>query len=207
MKGKTVVLTQFAILLALEALVCFTPLGSLPAIGPIVATLMMLPVIMTGLALGAGAGALMGFLAGLFSFLIWTYMPPLPIIAFVFTPFYGIGGMGGSLWSLVVCFVPRTLGGLMAGLLTGALHHKSQYGLIKYGVPAFVGSLCNTLGVLGFIWLFFGNAYADALGMGYAAMVGALGLTVLTSGIPEAIIAVVVCSAAIKAVKTANLIK
>ena len=58
--------TRFCIILTIEAIVCFTPLGSLPAIGPIVATLGMLPVIIAAHTLGLRAGAAMGFFAGLF---------------------------------------------------------------------------------------------------------------------------------------------
>jgi uncharacterized membrane protein len=34
-----------------------------------------------------------------------------------FTPAYSLGGAPGSLWSLVICFVPRILIGVTAGLL------------------------------------------------------------------------------------------
>ena len=56
---------QFALLAAIEAVFCFTPLGSLPAIGPIVATLAMIPVIITSILLGTKAGTLMGAITGL----------------------------------------------------------------------------------------------------------------------------------------------
>ncbi|HBT90992.1 MAG TPA: ECF transporter S component, partial [Ruminococcaceae bacterium] len=85
---KTLRLAQFAMLLAIEAVVCFTPLGSLPAVGPLVATLGMVPVIITAIVMGTGAGSAMGAFAGLFSFLVWTFTPP-PLsapMAFVFTP-------------------------------------------------------------------------------------------------------------------------
>jgi uncharacterized membrane protein len=85
-KSKVLFLTQFSVLLAIEAVVCFTPLGSLPAIGPIVATLSHIPVIVTAILLGTAAGAGMGFFFGLFSFLVWTFAPPSPVVAFVFTP-------------------------------------------------------------------------------------------------------------------------
>ncbi|MCX6085113.1 MAG: ECF transporter S component, partial [Caldiserica bacterium] len=104
LKTRTVTLTQFAMLLAIEAVVCFTPLGSLPAIGPIVATLAMVPVIITAILLGTGAGAAMGAFAGLFSLLVWTFTPPSPLVAFVFTPFYTLGTTRGNVWSLVICF-------------------------------------------------------------------------------------------------------
>ena len=83
---NTLRLAQFALLLAIEAIVCFTPLGSLPAVGPIVATLGMVPVIITAVVLGTGAGTLMGAFAGLFSFIVWSFFPPNPLTAFVFTP-------------------------------------------------------------------------------------------------------------------------
>lgn len=109
-------------LLAIEAVFCFTPLGSLP-IGPMVATFAMLPVIVAAILLGTGAGTLMGFFAGLFSFLVWTFMPPptSAMFAFIYTPFYSLGEFQGNGWSLVVCFLPRILTGTFAGLTYSGL--------------------------------------------------------------------------------------
>jgi uncharacterized membrane protein len=110
-------LVQFSILLAIEAIVCFTPLGSIPLAPPlIVATLGMIPVIIAGILLGLWAGTLMGAFAGLFSFIVWTFMPPSPM-AFVFTPFASIGDAHGNFWSLLICFAPRVgVGVVTAGL-------------------------------------------------------------------------------------------
>ena len=185
---STLILTQFAMLLAIEAVVCFTPLGSLPAIGPIVATLAMVPVIITAILLGTGAGAAMGAFAGLFSLLVWTFTPPNPLVAFVFTPFYGLGATHGNIWSLVICFVPRILVGVVAGVcfkLFARLRWKSG---IVYGLSGALGSLANTFGVLGGIYVFFGHNYATVLGKGFDLLLGLIGLTILTSGIPEAVI-------------------
>lgn len=188
---KTLLLVQFSILLAIEAIVCFTPLGSLPALGPIVMTLSALPVIITAIILGTGAGTLMGFFFGLFSFLVWTFMPPSPL-GFVFTPFYSIGDVSGNFWSLVICFVPRILVGLVTGLLFNSfrrvLKPTKKNDIITYGVSGFVGSLMNTIFVLGGIYLFFGEKYAEVLNQAYDLLLGLLGLTVLTSGIPEALL-------------------
>ena len=65
---------RFSILMVIEATFCFTPLGSLPALGPIVATLTMISVIVTALVLCTKAGAAMGAIAGLFSFLVRNFM-------------------------------------------------------------------------------------------------------------------------------------
>lgn len=183
---NTVRLAQFALLLALEAIVCFTPLGSLPAIGVVVATLGMIPVIITAVVMGTGAGALMGAFAGLFSFLVWTFMPPNPIIAFVFTPAYSVGASRGNFWSIVICFVPRILVGVVTGVclkLFTRLHLKT---VLAYSLSGVLGSLANTLLVLGGIYLFFGSGYASALGQNFGALPAILGLVILTNGLPEA---------------------
>ncbi|MDD4413813.1 MAG: ECF transporter S component [Oscillospiraceae bacterium] len=180
-------IVQFTILLAIEAIVCFTPLGSLPAVGPIVATLSHIPVIITAMVMGTGAGAAMGFFFGLFSFLVMTFMPPSPI-AFVFTPFYSVGEIGGNYWSLVICFVPRILIGVVAGLSYRSLSRLFNDNFWSYTISGILGSLTNTLLVLGGIYLFFGEQFASVNNVGFNLVLGILGMTVLTSGIPEAII-------------------
>ena len=191
--NKTLFLTQFSILFAILMLFCFTPLGALPAFGPIVATLGMIPVIITAQLLGTKAGVVMGFFAGLFSFLVWTFMPPSPIVAFVFTPFYSFGEISGNFGSVLISFVPRILCGAVAGLsykgLSKTFPAKQALGL---ALSAILASLTNTFGVMGGIWLFFGNQYTTVFG---ATMLLIIGTTVLTSGIPEAIVSAIASSA------------
>lgn len=178
---KTRTLTQFSILLAIEAIFCFTPLGSIP-VGPIVMTLGMVPIILTAILLGTGAGSLMGFFAGLFSFVFWTFMPPSPA-AFVFTPFYSFCEVQGNWGSLLICFVPRILVGTVAGLafILGRRADKKP-GWPRYIISGLLGSLVNTLGVLGGIWLFFGKAYSELLGTPMSAL---LFTTLGTNGLLE----------------------
>ncbi len=198
-KNKTLSLVQFAILLAIEALFCFTPLGSLPALGPIVATLAMIPVIITALVLGTGAGALMGGFAGLFSLLVWTFMPPIPLAAFVFSPFYSLGEFTGNFYSLIICFIPRIAVGVVAGLAYKALHKSfPEKQSLCLGASAALGSLANTLGVMGGIWLFFGAEYSYLAGK---AILLIIATTVLTSGIPEAVISAVAAIAICRPLK------
>lgn len=195
---KTLFLVRFSILLALEAIFCFTPLGSLP-VGPMVATLAMVPVIVTAIVLGPKAGTLMGFFAGLFSFLVWTFAPPptSAVLAFLYTPFYSLGPVQGNFWSLVICFVPRILSGTFAGLvfqaLEGRLEGKKR--ALAYGLAGLVGSMTNTIGVLGGSYLFFGEQYAEVAGMAYELVLGAIGMIVVTNGIPEAVICTILGSA------------
>lgn len=198
-------LTQFSMLLAIEAVVCFTPLGSLPAIGPIVMTLMMIPVALAGILLGAGAGAALGAFAGLFSFCVWTFMPPAPPMAFLFTPAYSFGEIHGNFWSLVICFVPRILSGVVAAVCCNVaakpMRTKGKSEVPAYILGAALGSLTNTFGVLGGIFVFFGRDYAGILGMAYELVLGVLGMQVLTSGIPEAILCALVAVGACGPIK------
>ncbi len=205
-------LVQLAMLIAIEAVFCFTPLGSLP-IGPMVATFSMIPVIVAAILLGTWAGTFMGFVTGLFSFLVWTFMPPpsSAMFAFVYTPFYSLGEFQGNGWSLVICFLPRILTGTFAGLVYAGLSkalakararhaeggRSSKIGTffrnkagLEFAVAAAVGSLTNTLLVLGGVFLFFGPEYAAAGGIGYELLLGVLGLTILTNGVPEMIVCI-----------------
>jgi uncharacterized membrane protein len=119
-REKTLLLVRFSILLAIEAAVCFTPLGAIPLTPPLfVVTLAMIPVIIAGILLGLWAGMFMGAFAGLFSLIVWTFMPPPAsgMMAFVFTPFASAGDIHGNFWSLLICFVPRVgVGVVAAGL-------------------------------------------------------------------------------------------
>lgn len=187
-KNKVLFLTQFSVLLAIEAVVCFTPLGSLPAIGPIVATLSHIPVIVTAILLGTAAGAGMGFFFGLFSFLVWTFMPPSPVVAFVFTPVYSVGDFHGNFLSLVICFVPRILIGVVSGAAYKFFARHSAKDIITLGLSGVLGSLTNTLLVLAGIYFFFGKNYASSIGISYNLLLGIVGTTILTSGIPEAVL-------------------
>ena len=186
MKSRIRRVVYFSLLLSLEIFFCFTPLGSIP-IGPIVATLSMIPVILSGLLFGKKAGALMGFFAGLFSFLVWTFMPPMPVMAFIFTPFHNFGNISGNLFSLVICFVPRILTGLFTSLSFNFLGQifKDKKRFVKVILSSLIGSLTNTFGVLGFIFLFFGTQYEKIIGQPILII---LSIVILTNGIPEAII-------------------
>lgn len=190
-KTRTLAMVEFAMLLAIEAIVCFTPLGSIP-IGPLVATLMMIPVIITAITLGTAAGTAMGFIAGLFSFIVWTFMPPSPL-AVVFTPFYSFAGFHGNGWSLVICFVPRILAGTVTGVVFKLLLKRGK--VVSYVLSGVLGSLVNTVLVLGGIFVFFAPAFAAVNKAGTGAVLGIIGASVLTNGIPELVLSGIVAYA------------
>ena len=195
---NTRLLAQLGILVAIEIIFAVTPLGSLP-IGPLVATLAHIPVIVAAIVLGTGAGTFMGFIFGLLSFLVWTFIPPSPF-AFVFTPFYSMGEFSGNGWSLVICFVPRILLGLFASLIYKGICRFDRRGYAACTISAVVVTILHSVLVLGGIYLFFGPQYASANGIGYDLLFGAMAVTLGTNTLLEAVIAAVVALAIAKVI-------
>lgn len=186
---STVKMAQLGLLIAIELLLAFTPLGSI-LIGPVVATIAHIPVIIAAVLLGTGSGAFMGFVFGFLSFIVFTFMPPAPT-AFVFTPFYSVGDFHGNLWSLVICFVPRILVGVVAGVTFKAISKFDSSKYIAYISAALLGSLVNTVLVLGGIYIFFGHQYSQVINQSYDMLLGLIMTVIFTNGIPEAILAAV----------------
>ncbi len=184
---KLSITLKVCLIIAILAIFCFTPLGSIP-IGPIVATTAMIPVVISSLTFGKTIGMIVGFTFGLFSFIYWTFILPAFPTAFLFTPFAESAGYKGNLGSLVICFLPRILIGLTP-ILVSDLFSKSILGDI---LGSIVGSLTNTILVITFIFIFFGNENPVIAGKGLLAVLSA---TVVANGIPEAIICAIVCPA------------
>ena len=225
MKKKILVMVQFAILLGITAIVSFSPLGSIPITPVMVASIGMLPVIVAALLMGTLAGSLMGFFAGIFSLIVWLFMPPPSFLIILFSPV-----VSGSFWSVVICIVPRVLVGTAAGLIFAGVSriNKVENKIINnivdffaFAVSAAAGSFMNTALVLwgGYIifkdqlnalfagndeiygWL---NDMIAEIGGSFTpetAVLTALNIIVLTNGVPELILAAVIGYAVCKPVR------
>ncbi|MCD7774397.1 MAG: ECF transporter S component [Clostridiales bacterium] len=195
-------LCQFSILLAIEIIVCFTPLGTLPSLGMLSATLSHVPVIITAVILGMKAGALMGFAFGACSFIYWTFVAP-GAFSFIYTPFYTLGEYQGNFGSLLICFVPRILIGVVTVLVMKGLMKLIKNEFAAAAIAGVCGTLTNTLLVLLGIYVFFGNEYYALASDGSRTLLAFLGVVVLTNGLPEAVIGGVAASAIAVPVKRA----
>lgn len=200
MQKKTNVrlLTQMALLTALMLVMAFTPLGYIPL--PFMnATTMHIPVIIGACLLGPKMGGVLGGLFGITSVVRATISPNLT--SFVFTPFYSFSSeFHGSWTSLIVAIVPRILIGVCAGLVFMGLKKLIHNETISLAVSGFVGSMVNTIGVMGLIYLLFGEQYAAAGGTDPSLLLGVIMGVVGLNGVPEAIIAAVLTAAVSKAV-------
>lgn len=188
-KQKLEKLTLFSILTAIQLLLFFTPLGFLP-IGALSLTTLHLPVIIISVILGPAYGLASGFIFGLLSFLRNTFAPGLT--SFVFSPFISYGIIRGNFWSIVICFVPRLLLGLIPAALLKLSNLKNKSRLSKplqAAIVAFAATFMHTFLVLSGIYLFFGDAYANVLNKTKDAILVLLGMTVFTNGVLEAFLA------------------
>ena len=186
---NTVTLVQLALLSALIIVLASTPLGYIN-LGFISATTIHIPVILGAILLGPKAGAFLGFIFGLTS-MVRATMIQLPT-SFVFTPFNSVVEPPRSLWSLVVCFVPRILIGIVAAYVFIWVSKLDKTKVAACALAGFLGSMTNTILVMGFIYIFFGPAYANANSIELDALLGTIMTTVVGGvGVPEAIAAAV----------------
>lgn len=187
-KNTTLVLTQLALLSAIMVVLAVTPLGMIN-LGFINATTLHIPVIVGAILLGPKAGALLGGVFGLISLITNTIRPTLT--SFAFSPFYSVGETSGNFWSLVICFVPRILVGVVAGYLYLWISKVDKSKIVACMVSGLFGSLTNTVFVMGGIYFFFGQEWQAVRNVVFEGFFSFLAMMVGTAGIPEALVAMI----------------
>lgn len=190
---KSLQTAQLALFSALIILLAFIPgIGYIP-LGVTRATIIHVPVIIGSIVLGPKMGAVLGGVFGLTSLISNTLTPT--VTSFVFTPFFEGAGLGGNPLSLVICFVPRILVGVVPYFvykgvikLLNKIKGKETVSLITAGI---CGAMTNTILVMGMIYLFFGESYAKAKEISYDALLGVILGIIGVNGVLEAITAAV----------------
>ncbi|MGE9880670.1 ECF transporter S component [Blautia obeum] len=187
-KHDTRWMVSVALMAAIVIVLANTPLGMIQL--PIIkATTVHIPVIIGAVLLGPSAGAILGFVFGMCSMISNTMAPTL--LSFAFSPFMsttGIPGVMKAIWISVGC---RILIGVAAGWLWILLSKLKVNQVIALPIVGFVGSMVNTITVMGSIYLLFAQQYAEAKDVAVTAVWGLVMGTVTASGIPEAIAAAV----------------
>ena len=187
-KSNTGWMIRVALMAAIIILLANTPLGMIQL--PIVkATTVHIPVIIGAILLGPKAGAILGGVFGVCSLISNTYAPTL--LSFAFSPFMSTTGLAGAakaIWISVGC---RIMIGLVAGWLWKGLKKINCPKILGYGLCGFVGSMTNTIMVMGSIYILLAKQYAQAREVAGSAVFGLIMGTVTASGIPEAICATI----------------
>lgn len=81
------------------------------------------------------------------------------------------------------------------------LTFKNKNSNLSVAITSFVGTMTNTLFVMGFIYLFYAEKYVTSLGISTDLARSTIFGAILTNGLPEAIMSIVIVSAIIKAYK------
>lgn len=195
---NTKFVTLLGVLLAIEIILAVTPIGFIP-LGFTKATTVHIPVIIGAIFLGPVGGLILGSTFGILSIIMNTVSPALT--SFVFSPFITVGGTTGNLWSIVVALVPRMMIGITAYYSYKWVKKWNDKGIIAYATAGIVGSLTNTLLVMGGIYIFFGQQYAAAKEVAFEALFGVIIGIIGMNGIPEAIVAAIIVATLCKVLK------
>lgn len=196
---NTKFVTLLGVLLAIEIILAVTPIGFIP-LGFTKATTVHIPVIIGAIFLGPVGGLILGSTFGILSIIMNTVSPALT--SFVFSPFITVGGTTGNLWSIVVALVPRMMIGIAAYYSYKWVKKWNDKGIIAYATAGIVGSLTNTLLVMGGIYIFFGQQYAAAKEVAFEALFGVIIGIIGMNGIPEAIVAAIIVATLCKVLKS-----
>lgn len=187
-KHDTRWMVSVALMAAIVIVLANTPLGMIQL--PIIkATTVHIPVILGAILLGPGAGAILGAVFGICSLVSNTMAPTL--LSFAFSPFLSTTGIPGALKAIWISVGCRILIGVAAGWLWVLFTKIKLNQFIALPIVGFVGSMVNTVTVMGSIYFLFAQQYAEAKEVALTAVFGLVMGTVTASGVPEAIAAAI----------------
>lgn len=189
---RTLKLVQLALFTAIILLMAFTPLGYIKTPG-LEITLLVVPVAVGAIILGPTAGAILGGVFGITSF----------IQAFG-------GPLGAALLSIsvvgtfVLCVITRILMGWLTGLIFQAMKRWDRTRLISHATANLSAALLNTvLFMTTFILLFYNTEYVQGIvtALGATNPIHFIVLFVTVNGLIEALICFLVGTAVSKAIE------
>lgn len=181
-------ITTVGMLSAITVILGLTGYGFVP-LPMCKATIMHIPVIIGAILEGPKVGALIGLMFGIFS-IIQNIITP-NILSFAFL-------------NPLISVLPRVLIGLTSYYTYSAIAKRSKSTTaqsFKIAVGSAVGSLTNTVGVLGMIYLIYAQRYAQVQKITVSAAGKAIFGVAITNGIAEAILAMIITVPIVLAVR------
>lgn len=130
---NTLKLTQLALLTAIIVVMAFTPIGYIKTLG-LEITLIVIPVTVGAIVMGPAAGAFLGGVFGITSFIQCFGMSPFGAALLAINPAA----------TFIVCLIPRILMGWLTGLIFRGMK-KGGFKELAYPVASLCGPLLNTL--------------------------------------------------------------
>lgn len=146
-KSQIKTLVVLAILIAITILMAFTPVGYL-RVGPVSISFLMIPVAVGAIAKGPLAGALIGTVFGITSF----------VQCFGMDPFGTYLASKNVFFTFIMCIVCRALAGFLAGLVYKLMSKVVKNMPLRSSVTGLCAALFNTVLFVGALILLFGKA-------------------------------------------------
>lgn len=140
-------LVYMAILVAIIIIMAFTPLGYLRTAG-VEITFIQVPVMVGAILIGPAAGAILGGIFGLTSFIQCFGMSPFGAALLEINPIF----------TFILCVGARVLMGWLTGLIFRALQKVDKTKFISYAATSLAAPILNTIFFVGGIILFFGSS-------------------------------------------------
>lgn len=173
-------MTVIGVLSAISIMMSMLPfIGYIP-IGPMKATIMHIPVIIGAIIEGPVVGATIGLIFGLTS--LWNAITQPVLLSPLFI-------------NPLVSVLPRILIGIVAYYVYQSVYKVSKKVYASGFIAGIIGSLANTAGVLGMIYILYADKYLALIEQQGASAAKLLFGIVLTSGVPEALVAGLIVSA------------
>ena len=173
-------MTVIGVLSAISIMMSMLPfIGYIP-IGPTKATIMHVPVIIGAIIEGPVVGATIGLIFGLTS--LWNAMTQPTITSIFFL-------------NPLVSILPRVLIGVVAYYVYQGIYKISKKVYAAGFMAGLIGSLANTAGVLGMIYVLYADKYMERIGQAGADAGKWLFTLAATNGVPEALVAALIVSA------------
>jgi uncharacterized membrane protein len=189
---RTIKLVQLALFTAIIVLMAFTPLGYIKTAGLSI-TLLVVPVTVGAITLGPGAGAILGGVFGITSFI----------------QCFGLDPFGATLLSInpigtfVLCLIPRILMGWLSGLIFRGISNFDKKRGVSFIVVNLAGPILNTIFFMTtFVLFFYQTEYIQGFveGLGVTNVVAFVLAFVGFNGLIEAVICFAIGTAVSKSI-------
>lgn len=190
---NTVYMVEMALLIAIILLMAFTPIGYIRTLG-LEITLIVVPVAVGAVTLGPAAGAVLGAVFGITSYIQCFGMSPFGAVLLSINPVY----------TFIVCVFSRVLMGWLTGWLYQVFLKSSLLKKVSVALANLCCPLMNTLFFMGTLTLFFYQTdyiQGIAQGMGAGNPLIFILLFVGVNGLVEAVACFVAGSAISQALK------
>ncbi|MGX7418702.1 ECF transporter S component [Carnobacterium gallinarum] len=186
--NKTYHIAILGMLTAIILIQNFVPIMGYIPIPPLNPTIIHITVIIAALTLGTKDGMILGGIWGIACIVRALTFPTTPLDLLLFT-------------NPIIAIIPRILVGFIAGYSYKILRTTKLNDFTSMVISAVLGSLTNTFLVLFFIYIFYGQAYADFIKVDSSNLLAVMGTVVATIGLAEAVIAAFIAPVIAKSLK------